>query len=117
MRRSLTRPAAGRAVKDAIDADDSLPGSCAGMLPDVAYLVHKIRLEEHSRSPLPPTSISYRAYRPRLAAYVSTEQMVFESVIRPDLIMPITLSMPILTTVIFSSSSGLLGAGSSPVAT
>lgn len=115
MRRSLTRPAAGWAVKDAIDADDSLPGSCAGMLPAVAYLVHKIRLEEHSRPPLPP--IPYRAYRPRLAAYVSTEQMVFESVIRPDLIMPITLSMPILTTVIFSSSSGLLGAGSSPVAT
>lgn len=114
MRRSLARPAAGRAVKDAIDADDSLSGSCSGMLP-AWRILSTVQLEEHSRPP--PTSTPYRPYRPRLAAYVSTEQMVFESVIRPDLIMPITLSMPILTTVIFSSSSGLLGAGSSPVAT
>lgn len=116
MRRPLTRPAAGRDVRDSIVADDPSPGSCAGMLPDVACLASKIRPEEHAWPPL-PTPIPHRAYRPRLAAYVSTEQMVFESVIRPDLIMPITLSMPILTTVIFSSSSGLLGAGSSPVAT
>ena len=46
--RPSTRPTAEQAVKDSINADDSSPDRYASMLPDVAYLVHKIRLEEHS---------------------------------------------------------------------
>lgn len=41
-----TRLAAERDVKEAIQADDPTPARYASMLPDVAYLVHRIRLEE-----------------------------------------------------------------------
>ena len=45
-----TRLAAERAVKEAIQADDPTPARYASMLPDVAYLVHRIRLEEEEGS-------------------------------------------------------------------
>ena len=44
------RQAAERAVKEAIRADDPSPARYARMLPDVAYLVHRIRLEEEDGS-------------------------------------------------------------------
>lgn len=45
-----TRLAAERDVKEAIQADDPTPARYASMLPDVAYLVHRIRLEEEDGS-------------------------------------------------------------------
>ena len=47
---SSTRQAAERAVKEAIQADDPSPARYARMLPDAAYLVHRIRLEEEDGS-------------------------------------------------------------------